>query len=51
MSGITDLYIIDLLHYRPMGFKGHGGVVVKVSASCPKDREFEPHQGHDHVSP
>ena len=28
-----------------------GGLVVKVSASCPKDRGFEPHQGHDHVSP
>ena len=31
-------------------FKGRGGLVVKVSASRPKDRGFEPRRGHDHVS-
>ena len=31
--------------------KGHGGLVVKVSGSHLNDRGFEPHQGHDHVSP
>ena len=31
--------------------KGRGVLVVKASASRPKDRGFKPHQGHDHVSP
>ena len=31
--------------------KGRDGLVVKVSASRPKDRGFEPHQGQDHVTP
>ena len=30
---------------------GYGSLVVKVSASRPKDRLFEPHQGQDHVPP
>ena len=31
--------------------EGRSGLAVKVSASCPKNHGFEPHQGHDHVSP
>ena len=34
-----------------MTHKGRDGLVAEVSASRPKDRGFEPHQGHDHVSP
>jgi hypothetical protein len=31
-------------------FKGSSGLVVKVSASQPRDYGFEPYSGHDHVS-
>jgi hypothetical protein len=30
--------------------KRSGDLVVKVSASQPRDHEFEPYSGHDHVS-
>ena len=30
--------------------KGSGGLMVKVSASQPLDREFEPYMGHDDTS-
>ena len=30
--------------------KWSGGVMVKVSASQPRDPGFEPHTGHDHDS-
>jgi hypothetical protein len=31
-------------------FYGSGGLVVKVSASQPRDHEFVDYSGHDHVS-
>jgi hypothetical protein len=31
-------------------YRGSGGIVVKVSASQPKDHVFEPYSGHDYVS-
>ena len=30
--------------------QGSDGLMDKVSASQPQDREFEPHTGHDHDS-
>ena len=37
-------------HTSQLTFEGRGGLVDKVSASRPKDRGFELHQGHEHVS-
>jgi hypothetical protein len=31
-------------------FKGSGGLVVKISASQPRDHGIKPYSGHDHVS-